>query len=138
MSWKISFHIIGNTFSPKKVNFNFQEKNEPDEIAKTGKFKGKEYGYGSASYVVPKNIKRLQKFKHLANTFVPMIEELKMAGAESWYIDIGRLYHNQCNEELDTDEIIEIAKLKCSVSYSAYSVSEDEEQICFRLLRTNR
>lgn len=28
-------------------------------------------------------------------------------------------------EELDTDEI---AKLKCSVSYSVYSVSENEEQ----------
>lgn len=128
MSWKISFHIIGKTFNPNKVSYHFHEKNEPDEIAESGNFKGQKYGYGSASYIVPNNIKRLQKFKHLADTFVPMIEELKMAGAESWHIEIGRLYHHQCNEELDTEEIVQIAKLRCSVLYSAYSVSEDEEQ----------
>jgi hypothetical protein len=131
MSWRITFNIIGDNFSPKKMKFKFHEQNENDEIALKGRSKGEKYGYGSASYVVPKNVKRPQKFRHLADTFEPLLDELKNCGAENWYIEIGRLYHNQCNEEFDTKEILDIARLKCSLSYSAYSVSEEEEKIGF-------
>lgn len=127
MAWKIRFHIIGDNFSPKKINFNFDDENEVDEIKMSGKFKGRKYGYGSASYTVPKNIVRIEKFKHLADTFEPMLEDLKLAGAEDWHIEIVRLYFNQCNEELDRKEIFQISRLKCSFAYSAYSVTEDEE-----------
>lgn len=128
MSWKISFHVIGDNYSPKKVNFKFHEENEADEIAQIGRFKGKEYGYGSSSYTVPKEIERLNIFQHLADTFEPMIKELKMAGAESWHIDIARFYFNQCNEEFGKDELIQITRLNCPLTYSAYSVTEEEEK----------
>ena len=128
MSWKISFHVIGDDYSPKKVNFKFHEENEPDEIAQIGRFKGRKYGYGSSLYTVPNEIERLNVFQHLADTFEPMIKELKMAGAESWHIHIVRLYFNQCNEELSKDELVQIARLNCPLTYSAYSVSEEEEK----------
>jgi len=128
MSWKISFQIIGDSYSPKKVDFNFNEGNEPYEIAKIGRFAGKKYGYGSSSYIVPNEIERLKIFQHLADTFVPMLKELELAGAESWNIDIARLYYNQCNEEFSKDEILQISILNCPLTYSAYSVSEEEEK----------
>ncbi len=129
MSWRITFEIYGEKFSPKKINLNFDSQNEPDDIAVTGRFRGERYSYGSASYRVPRNIEQLLKFKHLADTFEPMLEELINAGAESWNIDIGRIYYAQCNEELGADEIMQIARLKCSLSYSAYAVDTQEEEI---------
>ena len=71
MSWKISFHVIGDDYSPKKVNFKFHEENEPDEIAQIGRFKGRKYGYGSSLYTVPNEIERLNVFQHLAEPLTP-------------------------------------------------------------------
>jgi hypothetical protein len=127
MSWIITFNIIGDMFDPNKINVDFNKKNLPSDIANSGRFKGEQYGYGSALYIVPKEIPRLKSFKHLADIFEPQIEELKKHGAENWWIEIGRFYTHQCNEELDYEEIKQISRLKCSLSYSAYSVSEEEE-----------
>ena len=127
MSWRISFHIFGEYFSPPKMNFKFHDQNERGEIAISGKFKGEKYNYGNASYNVPKDTPRIQVFKYLADTFEPLLDELKSCGAESWFIEIGRFYNAQCNEELSASEILEIARLRCSLSYSAYRVSEGEE-----------
>jgi hypothetical protein len=127
MSWRITFEIIGETFSPNRINLNFNDQNEPNEIAKSGKFKGTKYSYGSASYLVSDRISRRNKFKHLADTFEPLLAELKEAGADNWHITIDRMYSAQCNEELGSQEIIQIARLKCPVAYSAFQVSEEEE-----------
>lgn len=131
MSWIITFNIIGDNFNPNNLNVGFNQKNLPNEIAESGLNNGKEYGYGSAIYVVPKHLSRLDKFKHLADLFEPLLNELKQHGAENWWIEIGRLYSHQCNEELDYEEIKQIARLKCSLSYSAYSVSEEDEKVGF-------
>lgn len=56
-----------------------------------------------------------------------MMDELRMAGAEMWHIEIVRLYFSQNNEDLDATEIAQMARLKCSVSYSSHLVSEEEE-----------
>ena len=128
MSWKISFEIIGDNFDPSKINFNFTEQNQTTDIASSGKFKGKMYNYGSATYISPKNIPRFEKFKHIADTFEPLLNSLKTNGAESWHILIERLFFTQCNEELYPEEIKQIARLNCPVAYSAYSVSEQEEK----------
>lgn len=133
MSWKITFNIIGDEFSPSKILMDFFEKNEPNDISNFGRFKGEKYNYGSATYLVKHEISRLEKFKHLADTFEPLLEELKKYGAENWYILIERLYFEQCNEELDFEEIQQISRLKCSVAYSAYNVSEEEEKIGFAI-----
>jgi len=127
MAWKVTFEIYGETYSPQKVNFKFTEENEPNDIATTGRNKGLKYGYGSSTYLVPKQIERAKIFSHLAKIFVPILKELKDAGAENLHIDIARIYHLQCNEELGIEEISEIAKLNCAISYSAYSGSQEDE-----------
>ncbi len=131
MSWIITFNIIGGKFDPNQIDVEFNQKNIADDINNFGPHKGKPYGYGSATYVVPKSIPRKEKFKFLADLFEPKLNELRENGAENWWIEIGRLYFLQCNEELDSKEINEIARLKCSISYSAYSVTEDEQQVGF-------
>lgn len=131
MSWIITFNIIGDNFDPNKIDIDFSQKNQSDEISTSGPFKGKPYGYGSATFVVPKSIPRLEKFKFLADLIEPKLNELSENGAEKWWIEIGRLYSNQCNEELDFEEIKQIVRLKCPLSYSAYSVSEDDENVGF-------
>lgn len=130
MSWHITFEIIGKHFDPTKINIAFNKMNLPTDIAQIGRFKGKEYGYGSASYVVPKEFSRVEMFNHLSDLFEPLLEELKKHGAEEWWIDIGRFYTHQCNEELAHDELIQISRLKCSLSYSAYLVPEEEIDGC--------
>jgi hypothetical protein len=131
MSWRISFHIIGDTFDPRKINVAFDEQNLATDIAKSGRLAGQVYGYGSAFYTVPKAIPRLQKFKHLADLFEPLLAQLQQQGADNWWIDIGRLYSQQCNEELGIEELMQITRLKCSLAYSAYAVTEAEEMTGF-------
>jgi hypothetical protein len=128
MSWIITFNIIGDNFDPSGIDINFNQKNKSYEIDTSGTFQGKPFGYGSATYVLPKSVPRLEKFKFLADLFEPKLNELKENGAENWWIEIGRLYAHQCNEELDVEELKEITRLKCSVTYSAYSVSEEDEK----------
>ncbi len=126
----ITFEIYGENFSPKKLGFNFKSQNERGEIdsnKSSKQFKGKRMNYGSATYVVPKNIK--DKFEHLADLFEPMLPIMEKAGATEWHIYIGRLYYGQCNEELDFHDIQNIARLKCSVAYSAFEVKSEEEEL---------
>lgn len=128
MSWIITFNIIGDNFDPSKIDIDFNQMNQSNEISTSRPFKGKPFGYGSATFIVPKTIPRLEKFKYLADLFEHKLDELRENGAENWWIEIGRLYSNQCNEELDYKELNEIVRLKCSVSYSAYSVSEEDKK----------
>ncbi len=119
MVWRITFNIIGDDFDPNKINVDFISQNLPNEIAVTGQLKGQAYGYGSAEYKAPNEISRLEKFTHLADLFEPKLNELKKYGAENWWIQVDRLYSHQCNEELDLEELDQIIRLKCSLSYSA-------------------
>jgi hypothetical protein len=128
MSWIVTFNIIGDNFDPSKIDIDFNQMNQSYEISTSGPFKGKPFGYGSAIFVIPKTIPRIEKFKFLADLFEPKLDELRENGAKNWWIEIGRLFSHQCNEELDYKELNEIVRLKCSVSYSAYSVSEEDEK----------
>jgi len=130
MARKITFEICGDTFSPNQFGFNFNEQNEPQELVAIGKENKIDCDFGTATYIVPKNIPRADQFKHLADLFEPLLPDLEKAGAEQWYICIHRLYDEQCNEELDFNDITQIARLKCSLSYSAHRVpSENKEYI---------
>ena len=126
MAWHIAFIISGESFEPDKIDFEFSRSHRASDIATLGKNKGKPYGYGSASYVVSCQYSRQTAFHELAELFEPKLKELELAGADCWRIEIGRLYNNQCNEELSSEEIKQIARLECPLHYSAYAVNEKE------------
>ncbi len=128
MAWKITFEIIGDTFSPKQFEFNFNEQNEPHDRVSIGKDYQMVCDSGSATYIVPNAIPRADQFKHLADLFEPLLPDLEKAGAEEWYICITRSYYEQCNEQIDFNDILQIARLKCSLAYSAHRVPNENEE----------
>lgn len=123
----ITFDIWGEFFSPKIVDFKFDDTNERGDIHTIQPFRGKVMNYGSATYVVPLAIIQINPFKHLADTFEPLLPILIKAGATQWNIYVGRIYFEQCNEEISFEDISHIARLKCSLAYSAFKKSYEEE-----------
>lgn len=128
MHHMITFEVYGENFYPTKVNFEFSEIISPGDIQNKGRYKGQKSPYGSARYILPKEILEKNPFQYLAETFEPLLDELVLNGAEEWYIDIGRIYFSQCNEQLNYDELMDVVKLKCNINYSAYSVDTKEEE----------
>jgi hypothetical protein len=83
--------------------------------------------YGSARYVVPPSVPNTDRIKHVVQVIEPVLAQIRSAGATDWHISIGRFYYAQCNEEYSLEELQLIARLGCGFTYSAYSVTEDEE-----------
>jgi len=104
---------------PSRVPFKFTECRDA-AIGLTGN--------GDASYVVPASVPNCERIRHVVETFEPLLPALREAGATDWYISIGRFYCAQCNEAYSLEELQLIARLGCGFTYSAYSVSEDEER----------
>ncbi len=127
MPWRISFEIQGETFCPSQVRFPFTQQHDPGAIGNIGRYLGTPISYGSASYVAPRSIPIRDRIKHLVEAIEPLLPSLSKAGATDWDISIGRYYHAQCNEEYSFEELQLIVRLKCGVTYSAYQVSEEEE-----------
>jgi hypothetical protein len=57
----------------------------------------------------------------------PLLPEIRRAGATEWSLDIARYYSTQCNEAYTSEELELLASLKCPLIYSAYKISEEEE-----------
>ena len=66
--------------------------------------------------------------RHIVETIEPVLPAIREAGASQWHVSIGRYYYAQCNEEYSLEELQLITRLGCGFTYSAYTVSEDEER----------
>jgi hypothetical protein len=128
MPWRISFEVWGEKFRPGRVSFSFTESQDPGTIGLTGIHRGKPLPYGSASYVVPSTVSKVDSVKYLLSKIAPILDSMRAAGATDWHVNIARYYHAQCNEEYSLDELRLIAQLDCGFTYSAYSMSEEEER----------
>ena len=128
MPWIVAFDIWGEDFHPSKVPFAFTRQQDPGAIGTRGRYKGQPEPYGSASYEVSPSVPNASRIRHIVETIEPLMSAIRAAGASRWYINIGRFYCEQCNEEYSLDELQMIARLGCGFIYSAYSVSEDEER----------
>lgn len=128
MSHRVSFEIWGEEFRPSQIPFEFTEQHDPGVIGTLGRYRGLPTPYGSASYVVPPCIPDGEMLRYLVLTIEPILTAIRAAGATDWHIRIGRYYHEQCNEDYSLDELQGIARLGCGFTYSAYSVTEDEER----------
>lgn len=128
MPWRVSFEMWGENFRPSRVPFQFTEQHDPGVIGTVGRYRGKPVPYGSASYVVPPSILNTQRIRHAVQTIEPVLAAIRAAGATDCHISIDRYYYAQCNEEYSLEELQLITRLGCGFTYSAYSVSEDEER----------
>ena len=136
MPWDISFHIMGEQFRPSQMTFAFTEAQDPGEEGVLGRYRGTPIPYGWAIIRVPSNIPNQDRIEYLHAAVLPLLPELAQAGATDWTLDIGRYYSTQCNEELTADQLTLIAQLRCSLTYSAYQVTEVEELELERKLET--
>lgn len=127
MPWAVYFRVRGEQFKPSQVNYAFTEAHDPDAIGERGPRRGKPLGYGSAVIQVPSYIPNQDRIKYLVDIALPLLPDLEQAGATEWYLDIARYYSTQCNEELTAEQLTLVAQLRCSLCYSAYQMSEEQE-----------
>ena len=128
MPWIVSFEIWGEDFRPSRVPFTFSKQHDPGVIGTIGRYRGQPVPYGSASYYVPSSVRNTDRIKHIVETIEPLLPAIRDAGANKWHLSIGRFYCAQCNEEYSLEQLHMIARLGCGFIYSAYEVSEEEEQ----------
>lgn len=123
----ISFHAWGEQFFPSRINFVFSEAHDTDMVGTWGRIKNQPANYGSAIIRIPSNIPNEERIAYLVKTVHPIMPDILKAGATECYLDIGRYYSKQCNEELSAKHLALISSLNCDLRYSAYHVSEAEE-----------
>ncbi len=121
MPWSVAFHAIGESFYPSQIDYAFSRSHDPG-LSPNGRQQ-----VGSATIEVPASIPNEDRIKYLVNLVLPLMPSILQAGADEYYLNIGRFYSTQCNEELSAEEIAFIARLNCGLIYSAYQVSEEEE-----------
>lgn len=127
MPWILSFHAFGTQFRPSQIDYPFTTSMDPGTIGNEGRYRGKPIPYGSIVINVPRQIPNNKRIEYLVRTVLPLMAELKLAGATDWYINIGRFYSGQCNEAFSTEELKLLASMDCPLHYSAYKVSKKRE-----------
>ena len=123
----VAFNAWGEGYSPKKVPLRHTYAQEPGEIARIGRYKGKPTPYGSSRYVVPESVPEKNRRLYLFRKILPLLATFRKAGATDWYLSIDRAYHAQCNDAFTQEEMKMFLKLKADLWYSAYEVSAREE-----------
>lgn len=109
MSWSITFEIYGENFKPENLD---------NKIKDMLRIKS-----GYAQYLCDDDMNPESGINEIHDQFASFIPDLVNAGAETWIINIGRFYKDQCNEELSLESMKKMVNLQCGFTYSAY---EDE------------
>lgn len=126
MAWDVSLHVYGEKFKPSKVSFPFSYASDVGEVGIRGKFKGIPTPFGHATIHAPETNAYGRPISVVCEIGLNLLPELKAAGATEFVLWVLREYEVQCNEELKPDEIALIARLGCSLCYSAYQVEESD------------
>ncbi|MHC1733363.1 MAG: hypothetical protein AB9888_15200, partial [Bacteroidales bacterium] len=101
---------------------------DPGTYEKTGVYSRKPIPYGFIVIGMPREIPYAERIHYLVKLVQPLLPVLIQAGATEWYVDIARYYSTQCNESLSNEQLALLASLNCPLHYSAYCVSEEEEE----------
>lgn len=126
MAWEVSLHVYGERFQPSKVSFPFSYALDAGEVGIRGKFNGIPTPFGHATIRAPATSAAGRHISTVCEIGLNLMPELKAAGANEFQLWVLREYDAQCNEELTPDEIALIARLGCSLCYSAYQVQDGE------------
>lgn len=137
MPWIISFHAKGEFFRPSNVDFPFTESFDYGDVVDRGRHRNEPKPHGYAVIEVPTSIPNEKRLTYIATLVLSLLPRLKQAGMETGYVNIGRYYSTQCNEEYTAEEIALLAQLNCPLIYSAYAVSEDDEEKLRQELETS-
>jgi hypothetical protein len=128
MPWIIDFFATGDNFKPSQVNYPFTRSIDAGTLELTGRNKNNPAPYGSIVIQVPKHIPNQERITYITTTAHAILPDIIHAGATEWEINVGRFYNTQCNEELSSEQLAQLASLNCPFLYSAYKVSKREEK----------
>jgi hypothetical protein len=129
----VACNLWGETFSPKEVEreveIAFERKNEPGDIASSGRYRDKPLPYGSATLVVREGGERgvlipFESIRFLGKN----LDRFKKAGATDIVLDVVVAYGGQCNLEMSAKLLNALASLHIPLTISCYedaSLRED-------------
>lgn len=123
------WHLSGTNFSPKKLLKLFPKlilsnSHEKTDIAKRGRFKGSEYGYGSTLIVVDESI--TYKFDWLLDFIIDNSNEIRSLGVEDEIIWIY-WYGIQGNMEMDKKIIKKLASTNLDMAMNYIYIDAENE-----------
>jgi hypothetical protein len=124
---KSSCILQGNNFSPSlaesKTGLSFFKKNEVGEIGDYGRYKNKAMPYGSAE--ICKTEKESSQdngtIDYVIDILTRYIDVFRLCHAENIVLHMDVEYDSQCNFELSSDLLAQIANLKIPLTVSCYS-----------------
>jgi hypothetical protein len=116
----LSFHASGAYYKPSKIEFAFASQNDVGDIAKIGRYKGREYPYGSSEIRVADDLPWSEKIPALVATAKSLLPRMKEKGADSFYVSAGYFYSGQGNLEFSSNELALLASLDCPFCPSCY------------------
>lgn len=123
-SYSITCILIGDNFSPKKLekntDLNLFNKNEKNDIATKGRFKGNKTPYGSAEIEII-IINDFQSDLHnLLDLLGENINSIQKSDCDDIYITLNVEYEDQCNLEFENELLKKIVNLNVSFSVSCF------------------
>ena len=115
----------GELFSPGaaeiKQEFVFLSKNEPGDTGVFGRHRGKPLPYGAGT------LECLLKDDSLAPITPEFIAELRSLGATEVFVIVNVEHGEQCNFELSTTLLADLAALGTTIGFSCYERDSDSE-----------
>jgi hypothetical protein len=121
------WHISGENFSPKNLKKKYPKllitaQHENHDKGKRGRFKNKEYGYGSCTIVVKDEI--IYKLEWLLNFILENQASIRNTGVTDeliWLVWWG----NQGNMELSSEQIMKIQKTGNHLNMNYYFIDDE-------------
>jgi hypothetical protein len=123
----LSFHAQGESYFPTRVAFPWSEAHDPGIVGTVGRYKGVATPYGSSSYDVPAEIGIENYIAHLHKMIIPVIPEIRSAGATDTWLSAGYFYKDQCNFSFSAEELAMLTDFKTHFNVSCYGSFSDED-----------
>jgi hypothetical protein len=120
MSWDVSLHVYGESFKPSAVDFHFSEAIDVGTLGVKGKFKNIPMPFGHATIHASESNASGRSILAVCEIGLSLMDTLKTAGTNEFVLWVLRDYESQCNEEFRPEEISLMAKVGCTLCYSAY------------------
>ena len=123
---RASFSASGEKFSPaifSKINsFKLVDANEPGNIGRRGRYRGKPEPYGSARIEVSDKAEDdWSSFDNLLTVMENCIDDLREAGAEDISLYVSLFHDGQCNFAFSNDQLKRMVALNVDLPVSCYS-----------------
>lgn len=122
-----SIEISGKKFKPSllspEITSLFYSYHNFGEIGKKGRYKNQPIPFGSAVVKAPDNIEEWLKVKWLIRNIKDKLKLIREAGGNDISLRVAIYHDGQCNGEISTNSINDLASLGIPIMFSVYEDS---------------